>query len=96
MSKTAPVKPAKHTLTSVPAFWPMAMAASMFEAGTDMLAKNVKFVEEEIKIHDRIAARAGNAEPGAARSAHHEAARIRQAGRAGRRWSWRRTPAIPP
>ncbi len=39
---------------SVPAFWPMAMAASAMEAGTELYAKNLKFVEEEIKIHDDL------------------------------------------
>ncbi len=35
----------------VPAFWPMAMAAALAREGTELLAKNLKFVEEEIKIH---------------------------------------------
>jgi polyhydroxyalkanoate depolymerase len=42
------------SLTSVPAFWPMAMAAGMLEAGTELYARNVKFAEEEIKIHDEL------------------------------------------
>jgi poly(3-hydroxyalkanoate) synthetase len=36
---------------SVPAFWPMAMAEAMFEEGAGLYAKNLKFVEEETKIH---------------------------------------------
>ena len=39
---------------SVPAFWPMAMAATMLEEGTELYAKNLKFVEEEIKIHGEL------------------------------------------
>lgn len=38
----------------VPAFWPMAMAAAMVEEGTELYAKNLKFVEEEIKVHDEL------------------------------------------
>ena len=49
---------------SVPAFWPMAMAAAMLmEEGTELYAKNLKFVEEEIKIHDELRPIAGDAEP---------------------------------
>jgi len=39
---------------SVPAFWPMAMATAMLKEGTELFAKNVKFAEEEIKIHDEL------------------------------------------
>ena len=42
------------SLMSVPAFWPMAMAAAMIEGGRELYAKNLKFVEEEIKIHDEL------------------------------------------
>jgi len=42
------------SLLSVPAFWPMAMAATMLEEGTGLYAKNLKFVEEEIKIHGEL------------------------------------------
>jgi polyhydroxyalkanoate depolymerase len=35
----------------IPAFWPMAMAAELAREGTELLARNLKFVEEEIKIH---------------------------------------------
>ncbi|HKM62557.1 MAG TPA: alpha/beta fold hydrolase [Acidisphaera sp.] len=41
-------------LASVPAFWPMAIAAALAEEGTELLAKNVKFVEEEIKINSEL------------------------------------------
>src|SRR5665647_1076342 len=54
MSKKSSVKSADLSLMSVPAFWPMAMATTMIEKGTELYAKNVKFVEEEIKIHDEL------------------------------------------
>ena len=36
---------------SVPAFWPMAMANALLQQGTALYAKNLKFVDEEIRIH---------------------------------------------
>ena len=54
MSKESPIKPAGLSLPSVPAFWPMAMAMTMLEDGAELYAKNLKFVEEEIKIHDEL------------------------------------------
>ncbi|HWJ19617.1 MAG TPA: hypothetical protein VNR65_12910, partial [Geobacterales bacterium] len=54
MSKKPSVKSSELSLMSVPAFWPMAMAAAMMEEGTELYAKNVKFAEEEIKIHDEL------------------------------------------
>ncbi len=36
---------------SVPAFWPMTLAAQMTAEGFSLAAKNLKFVEEEIKLH---------------------------------------------
>src|SRR5665811_1909900 len=54
MSKKVSVKSADLSLMSVPAFWPMAMATAMLEEGTELYAKNVKFAEEEIKIHDEL------------------------------------------
>ncbi len=47
-------KPANLSLLSVPAFWPMAMAAEMLEQGTELYARNLKFVDEEIKIHEEL------------------------------------------
>ena len=44
-------EPENPSLLSVPAFWPMAMAATMFNEGIEVYAKNLEFVEEEIKIH---------------------------------------------
>jgi len=42
------------SLTSVPAFWPMVMAATLMEQGAELYARNLKFVEEEIRIHDEL------------------------------------------
>ena len=54
MPKEPSVKSTDLSLMSVPAFWPMAMATAMLEEGTALYAKNLKFVEEEIKIHDDL------------------------------------------
>jgi hypothetical protein len=54
MAEKPTVKPTNLSLLSVPAFWPMAMATAMFEEGTELYAKNLKFVDEEIKIHDEL------------------------------------------
>jgi hypothetical protein len=40
MSKKPSVKSFEQSLISVPAFWPMAMAAAMMEEGTELYAKN--------------------------------------------------------
>lgn len=45
---------AKSAALAVPVFWPMALAAQMVEQGSDLYARNLKFVEEEIKIHDEL------------------------------------------
>ncbi len=39
---------------SVPAFWPMQMAAQLTEAGAELYARNLKFVGEEIRIRDGL------------------------------------------
>src|SRR5665213_608024 len=54
MPRKPSVKSADLSLLSVPAFWPMAMATAMLEKGAALYAKNVKFVEEEIKIQDDL------------------------------------------
>ncbi len=41
-------------MASVPAFWPTAMGAALLEQGVELYARNLKFVEEEIKIHDEL------------------------------------------
>ena len=50
MPKRQPGKASEPSLMSVPAFWPIAMAAQLAEQEADILARNLKFVEEEIKI----------------------------------------------
>ena len=35
-------------------FWPMALAANLMEKGSELYAHNLKFVEEEIKIHGEL------------------------------------------
>lgn len=54
MSKAPSVRSADLSLTSVPAFWPMAMAAALWEQGAQQVARNLKFLEEDIKIHDHL------------------------------------------
>ena len=54
MTTRSTPKPHELSLTSVPAFWPMAMAASLAEDGLELYARNLKFVEEEIKINDEL------------------------------------------
>ena len=39
---------------SVPAFWPMAMAASMLEKGAALYAKDLKFTDEELRLHNDL------------------------------------------
>lgn len=39
---------------SVPAFWPMAMATALFKQGSELYAKNLKFADEEIRIHENL------------------------------------------
>jgi polyhydroxyalkanoate depolymerase len=54
MAPRPPIKISDFSLMSVPAFWPMAMAASLIESGAELYAKNLEFVEEEIKIHNGL------------------------------------------
>lgn len=39
---------------SVPAFWPMSMAACLVENGLELYAKNIRFLEEEAKLHAHL------------------------------------------
>jgi hypothetical protein len=50
MPKNTVAKSSGFSLASVPAFWPIAMAASLAEQGAELYARNLKFVEEEIRI----------------------------------------------
>ncbi len=54
MTAKMPIKSSEFSLASVPAFWPIAMAASLAGQGAELYARNLKFVEEEIKIHDEL------------------------------------------
>ena len=51
---TATPLPPIPPLIGVPAFWPMAMWAGLAKEGQEALAKNLKFAEEEIKIHAEL------------------------------------------
>ena len=51
MTKKPSVASSEFSLASVPAFWPVAMAAALAEEGAELYADNLKFAEEEIKIH---------------------------------------------
>ena len=54
MSDQPTVKFSDFWPASVPAFWPTAMGAELLEQGVELYARNLKFVEEEIKIHDEL------------------------------------------
>ena len=54
MAPKASIKASEFSLASVPAFWPIAMAATLAEQGAELYAKNLRFAEEEIKIHDEL------------------------------------------
>jgi polyhydroxyalkanoate depolymerase len=47
-------KPAETSIASIPAFWPVAMASALAAEGVELYAKNLKFVEEEIKIRSDL------------------------------------------
>lgn len=53
MSKRAAAAHSEFSKASVPAFWPIAMAAELAESGLSLFARNLEFVEEEIKIQDQ-------------------------------------------
>ncbi len=54
MTKKPSIASSNFSLASVPAFWPMAMAAALVEEGAELYADNLKFAEEEIKIHGEL------------------------------------------
>jgi polyhydroxyalkanoate depolymerase len=54
MPNKPPVKASEFSLASVPAFWPVAMAAALAEEEAELYADNLRFIEEEIKIHDEL------------------------------------------
>jgi polyhydroxyalkanoate depolymerase len=51
MSTKSAVRPAELSKLSVPAFWPMAMASSLIENGAELYARNLRFIDEEIRIN---------------------------------------------
>lgn len=61
MSKPSHVKSSELSLLSVPAFWPMAVATAMIEEGTELAARNLKFADEEMKIHGGLRPRLATA-----------------------------------
>lgn len=54
MSAKPSVGPAELSLTSIPAFWPIAMASVLATQGAQLYARNLRFVEEEMRIHDEL------------------------------------------
>ncbi|WP_042301755.1 alpha/beta fold hydrolase [Paraburkholderia kururiensis] len=54
MSKKSSVESSELSLLSVPAFWPMAMAKALLDEERELYAKNLQFVDEEIKIHEEL------------------------------------------
>lgn len=54
MSNERPPKSSELKLMSVPALWPMAIATTLIEQGVELYARNIKFVEEEIKINHAL------------------------------------------
>src|SRR3974390_129628 len=51
MEKETAAKPSEFSLVSVPAFGPLALAASLAEKSAELDARNLKFIEEELKLH---------------------------------------------
>jgi poly(3-hydroxyalkanoate) synthetase len=54
MPNERPPKSSELKLMCVPAFWPMVLAATLAEQGIELYARNLKFVEEEIKINQGL------------------------------------------
>lgn len=54
MSAKIPAHSSEMSLTSVPVFWPMVMAAQLAEAGEEIIARNIKFIDEEVKIEEKL------------------------------------------
>jgi polyhydroxyalkanoate depolymerase len=53
-SAGAPVGAANFTSLSVPAFWPVAMTAALVQRGAELYARNVSFINEELRIHGEL------------------------------------------
>ena len=52
MTEQLAAKHKEFKLASVPAFWPIAMAAALAEEGGELVARNLKFLGEEIKLSE--------------------------------------------
>jgi polyhydroxyalkanoate depolymerase len=61
MTKNASPRSSRRAPSSVPAFWPMELAAALIEEGTELYAKNLKFLHEEAKIHAELRPRLATA-----------------------------------
>ena len=77
----------------VPAFWPMTMGVALLEQGGEISARNLRFIEGEIKIELRPTL----ATPNKVRLSLRTMA-LRDYGqpKESRRWSMRPMPATPP
>lgn len=54
MAKKPAASTPEFSLTSIPASCPVAMAAALTEEGIELYAKNLKFIDEEIKINEEL------------------------------------------
>ncbi len=54
MPKQTPKKSASPAWMSVPAFWPPARTETLFKEGNALYAKNLEFVDEDIRIHGEL------------------------------------------
>jgi poly(3-hydroxybutyrate) depolymerase len=53
-SEKRKILPAELSGISIPLMWPMLAAAQITEEGLELYARNLIFVEEEIKIHHEL------------------------------------------
>jgi len=49
-----PAAAPSFALASVPAFWPVAMAAGLLQHEAELYARNIGFLNEEIKLHEEL------------------------------------------
>jgi hypothetical protein len=54
MTKSPAAKVADLSLTSAPTFWRVDLAAALWEQVAELVAKNLRFVEEDIRIHEHL------------------------------------------
>ncbi|HSB25926.1 MAG TPA: alpha/beta fold hydrolase [Burkholderiaceae bacterium] len=53
MARDTTVPASRAPAIGVPAFWPVTMAGALLAEGTKLVARNLRFVEEEIRIHEQ-------------------------------------------